>query len=92
MLVSGFLFLVFVINYFLSDDEKNILLLAQGEFESFTSFDSTLNAQTYENFIFSWWYYKQTWTYISGTTTLEAPRATFYEGVLSFWDYEPGKS
>ncbi|KAE8551850.1 hypothetical protein EYB25_005740 [Talaromyces marneffei] len=54
--------------------------------KTFTSFDSTTNAQTYEYFIFAWWYYKQTWTYVRNTETITAPAATFYDGILVPWN------
>uniref|UniRef100_A0A093V628 Uncharacterized protein n=1 Tax=Talaromyces marneffei PM1 TaxID=1077442 RepID=A0A093V628_TALMA len=54
--------------------------------KTFTSFDSTTNAQTYEYFIFAWRYYKQTWTYVRNTETITAPAATFYDGILVPWN------
>lgn len=78
------------------DDMEEILLLAQGSYvqkdrngnviKTFTSFDSTTNAQTYEYFIFAWWYYKQTWTYVRNSETITAPAATFYDGILVPWN------
>jgi hypothetical protein len=75
---------------------EEILLLAAGEYvqkdekgkiiKIFSSLDSTTNAQTYENFIFSWWYYKQTWTYVYNEQTILAPPATFYNGILVPWN------
>lgn len=62
-------------------------LVPDGPQLSFSSYESTVNAESYTFFAFSWWYYMniQTSTDSNGQVTQQTP-ATFYNGYLQAWN------